>query len=189
MKTITLVWLRRKGACSGAIEAFQKRFGDKASVEDVANILHEFEERDWEAWLLAQDLELTVLMLENDVDIHVGDDYALYLAARNGRTSIVQFLLEKGADVHADYDVALRIAAEFGHLKVVQLLVEHGANIHAYSDAALRVAAEYGRLKVVQLLVENGANIHADNDAAFHRAARSGHPRVSQFLRRQSQKV
>ena len=157
MKTVTLARLRKGGACSGAIRIFQGRFGDKALVEDIIDFLHKLGRDSWEGWLLAQDYRLTVSMLAKGANIHAAHDFALFWAARCGRTRIIQLLLEKGA------------------------------NIHVYHDDALRWAAVGGHLKIVKLLAENGANVHANNDVALHQAEHCGHTGVARFLREYSQ--
>ena len=63
-----------------------------------------------------------------------------------------EWIIQEGIDIHADDEYALRWASENGHLEVVKLLLENGANVHAYNDYALRLASEYGHLDVVKYL-------------------------------------
>lgn len=55
-----------------------------------------------------------------------------------------KYFIEEGINIHADDDFALRCAAENGYLEVIRYLIENGANIHANDDFALRCAAVYG---------------------------------------------
>ena len=105
--------------------------------------------------------------IEEGIDIHADDDWALRYAAFNGHLEVVQYLIDKGADIHAYDDYALRYAAINGYLEVVRYLIDNGANIHARNDDALRCAAFNGHLEVVQYLIDKGADIHADDDWAF----------------------
>ena len=107
--------------------------------------------------------------IEESINIHADDDFALIYAAKNGNLELVKFLVDKGANIHADDDWALKYAAGNGYLEVVRYLVSKGANIHAYDDYALdcafRHAAENGHIEVVKFLVSKGANIwrHYEN--------------------------
>ena len=78
-----------------------------------------------------------------------------------------KYFIEEGINIHADDDWALRYAAINGYLEVVIYLIDKGANIHADDDWALISAAFNGYLEVVRYLIDNGANIHARNDYAF----------------------
>ena len=120
--------------------------------------------------------------IEEGVNIHADDDYALRYAAKNGNLELVKFLVDNNADIHAYNDYAFRYAAEYGYLEIVKYLIDNGANIHARNDYALIYAAGNGYLEVVQYLIENGANIHAYDDYALRYAAFNGHLEVVQYL-------
>jgi ankyrin repeat protein len=127
-------------------------------------------------------LEVVQLLLNNGANVHAGNDSALGWAAYNGHLEVVQLLFVNGADIHAGDDWALIFASRYGKLEVVRFLINNGANVHAQDDYALRYAAQYGHLRVVQLLLNNGANIHAGNDWALRWAAQFGHLEVVQLL-------
>jgi len=55
-------------------------------------------------------------------------------ASKNGRLDLVMVVLNQEANIHTQDDYALRWAAGNGHLDVVKYLVEKGANIHAYNE-------------------------------------------------------
>ena len=86
--------------------------------------------------------------IEESINIHADDDFALIYAAKNGNLELVKFLVDKGANIHADDDYALRYAAENGHLEVVQYLIDKGADIHADDDYAFK----YGTAEVITYL-------------------------------------
>ncbi len=182
-KFLTLTGLGKLGACSGAVEAFKKRFkSGTAHIPTVLSWIREIERNDWEGWALVQDPGLTMAFLKAGVDVHARDDYALRWASRYGYEKVVELLLKAGADVHADNDYALRWASENGHEKVVKLLLKAGADVHADDDYALRLASIYGHKKVVELLLKAGADVHARDDYALRWASEYGHEKVVKLL-------
>ena len=150
MKTITLDWLVERNACGEAIDAFTERFGEKASVRDVVEALHERELYNWEAWLLGQSYGLTILMIKEGADIHTANDLALFWAVREGQLRIVQFLLEDGANVHRDNEDVLQEALYGGYLRIAQYLLEHGANVNAIKRVDLNHALRGGHSRTVR---------------------------------------
>ena len=120
--------------------------------------------------------------IEEGINIHAYDDWALRCAAQNGYLEVVRYLIENGANIHAYDDCAFRYSSENGHLEVVQYLIDKGADIHTYNDDALKYAAINGYLEVVRYLIDKGANIHADNDYALRYAARNGYLEVVRYL-------
>lgn len=149
---ITIAWLKKAGACSRAIQDFRERSGTKASVKTVIKNLHKIGKSDWEAWLLGQELGLTITMIENGANIHADEDDALGWAAYKGHLDIVKYLLKNGLDIHAKDDVALKSASEGGRIKVVKYLVNKGADIHANDDLAIRTALDYNQFHIVEYL-------------------------------------
>ena len=137
MKYLTLDWLEKHKASEEEINRFEKRFGTKATIKEVVDVLHEINKPHWEAFLLAQSLPLTIAMIEAGADIHANNDVALCLAAELDHLGLVEYLVENGIDIHANHDFALRSVAARGHLKLAKYLVEHGADIHANDDLAL----------------------------------------------------
>ena len=86
--------------------------------------------------------------IEEGINIHADDDYALIYAAKNGYLEVVRYLIDKGVNIHADNDWALKYAAGNGHLEVVQYLIDKGADIHADDDYAFK----YGTAEVITYL-------------------------------------
>jgi len=83
-------------------------------------------------------------------------NWALFLAAYDGKTEIVKALLDAGADVHAGDEHALEIAVLHGHTETAMALLEAGANPRDESSpvAAWRLAAMNGHKDTVKALVE-----------------------------------
>lgn len=85
-------------------------------------------------------------------------------AARRGDESIVRYLVENGVDIHIGNDLALRWAAEYGHESVVRYLANNGADIHVFNEHALQLAAENGHKSIARYLMKNitSDNIYYD---------------------------
>lgn len=96
--------------------------------------------------------------LDAGADIHVHDEWPLFIAARGGYESVVRLLLDRGADIHAHNDWALTWAAWGGHEAVVCLLLDRGANVGA---VALELVAKGGHKAVFKLLKEHMENLAA----------------------------
>ena len=120
-------------------------------------------------------------LVENGVDIHTDDDYALKYAAEYGHLELVKCLVGLGANINSQDGFALRYASDNGHLGVVKYLIEAGADIHAGVDGALRVASANGHLEVIKCLIEAGADIHAGD--ALEYASSRGHVKVVNYLK------
>ena len=88
----------------------------------------------------------------------------LWLAAKNGHLSIVQYLHQEGADkdkVDEEGWSPLHVAAMEGHLTVVQYLCEIDASVRKLTiaqESPLWVAVQFDRLEVVQYLCEHGVS-------------------------------
>jgi hypothetical protein len=101
-----------------------------------------------------------VFLIENEIDIHVENDYALRYASAWGLKDSVALLLEHKANVHANANWALVLASKKGHKDTVALLLEHRANVHAKNNRALKLAIILGHEDVVSLLLEHKARVH-----------------------------
>jgi len=122
-------------------------------------------------------------LIQEGVNIHAQEDYALIWESYHGHLEIVRVLLKYGAYVHAIGYQSLRWASEDGHLEVVKLLLEYGSDVHARDDYALRCASKNGHLEVVKLLLENGADVHARENEALRWASDNGHLEVVKLLK------
>ena len=112
---------------------------------------------------------------------------ALYKAAQNGHSEIVDCLLQSGADSNArDFlgDTALHKASENGQGDIVDLLLRSGADINAQdrcAGTALHKASENGQGNIIDYLLRSGADINAQDvngKTALHRAAVSGNSKI-----------
>jgi len=115
----------------------------------------------------------------------------LFLASRNGRLEVAQFLLENGADLQClDWlkRSPLHGASENGHYDVTRFLLDKGADADA-RDAhlwtPLHMASKTGQFTVAQLLLDYGAEVDAQDDLRWtplHMASQEGHQDVVQLL-------
>jgi ankyrin repeat protein len=88
-----------------------------------------------------------------------------------GEVEMVKYLIEKGMDIKIGNNWPVRLAAKKGNLKMVEYLVSQGADITAKNNYALRKAVKYGKHEMVDYLIENGADINCienDKDRYFH---------------------
>lgn len=111
-------------------------------------------------------------------DLDAKDRYgqtALMLAARHGRTAMVQLLLERGAarDVTAKYGLsALMLAVVNRHIEVVRALVDAGADLSKrgsgapgfFGKTALDLARGQGD-ETMAALIEQAERRHADRQS------------------------
>jgi len=108
------------------------------------------------------DLEKVKKLVEQGVNIHADNEFALRIASECGYLELVKYLVEQGADVHHDQEKALYWATRNGRVKVVKYLVEQGANIDGTINI-FRTACFYNKVEVVKYLVEHGVvDTHAD---------------------------
>jgi uncharacterized protein len=90
---------------------------------------------------------------------------ALFAAAANGHTKLIQFLLYQGAQPDkADRrgQTALSAAAYGGHVEVVKVLLVSGANVNVrptQGPTPLLAAMQSGKVELVGLMVQHGADI------------------------------
>lgn len=120
---------------------------------------------------------------------------ALHLAAKIGRTDVVQQLLKAGAHVDAPAfgfmnATALCLAVYYGHVDVAQELIDYHAdlNVHLADIKAtpLHLAAMKGRVQITQMLIAAGAKVNArnrDNCTPLHTVAECGKFEIIKFLR------
>lgn len=118
---------------------------------------------------------------------------ALFLAANEGHTQIVEFLLQyedTNVDVRdCNADTPLTIAAYKNHTNIVRLLLNAGANVNASDKnglTALHCAAQNGCADILELLISKKANINAqggkNNKTALMFAASYGHTIIVRTL-------
>ncbi len=94
-------------------------------------------------------------------------DYIFKYSARQGHLDVLQLLIENGVDLHITDEYALSVSAQNGYLEIVRYLIEVGANVGANDNEALKYSVRRGYLVIAKILMENGANIHAEDDIAL----------------------
>lgn len=107
-----------------------------------------------------------------DADATYDSRPALFWAAQEGHTSIVDLLLDAGANVNlADPEgfTPLKQAIGESHLDTAEHLLLRGADVshRCHSDGgctALHTAAAYGLLDCIRLLLSHGADRKVRND-------------------------
>ncbi|XP_050307400.1 uncharacterized protein LOC126744096 [Anthonomus grandis grandis] len=112
----------------------------------------------------------TKLLNLKDIDFNtknINQHDALYLAAENNMTEIVEILLRNGAQIESfdkNNRTALHTSAENGCITVVELLLDKHANLYATDvsgNTALHLAIYSNQKRVVELLLKR------TNDSAF----------------------
>jgi ankyrin repeat protein len=72
---------------------------------------------------------LTSSDLKQNVNIHIGDDFAFRIACKKGYLDVVKYLVEspelkEHADIHVYKDIGFRQALENNHLEIVKYLLK-----------------------------------------------------------------
>ncbi|KAF7536873.1 hypothetical protein G7054_g4141 [Neopestalotiopsis clavispora] len=151
-------------------------------------------------WALQRNLKFVMKLLSETgrVDPNVADHMRssmLSLAARMGRSDVVDWLLSRDAHVNilsferSREMIALHEATEAGHLAIVERLLEANADVNATTkfrrETALQKAAGAGNLAIVDRLIQGKAWIDAANGwgcTALQKAAEAGHIAVVEQL-------
>ncbi len=112
------------------------------------------------------------LIKEAKADVNIADNFndtALHLAAREGKSDIVNLLCEHGANIDgkgSEGRTALHWASICGDLSIVQCLVGRGASVNQQNDdgfTPLHDASRYGDVSIASLLLESGADAAIKN--------------------------
>lgn len=112
-----------------------------------------------EAWLLAHGYRVQPLSEHN-----TSGQYALILAAQQGRDDVVKYLLRQGADLNivgADGNNTLWAACVAESNKCIAALLEAGIDVdfqNSNGATALTYASSRGKYKIVEQLLNAGAN-------------------------------
>lgn len=107
-----------------------------------------------------KNLELLDFLLQNNIDIHAGDDAALHLACQMLNLPLVIYLLNHQADINAKDSEALRIAIRKQSNQLVNFLLSKGATFPSDKDKLLEEAYTINySFEMRELLRNNGAVI------------------------------
>lgn len=115
----------------------------------------------------------------------------LPIAAREGRTQLVQRMLKKGVDPNlpdSSGRIALHQAALNDRVDIMRSLIASGADVNRADREGvtpLMCAAWEGRVTAAELLLQNGAIVNAKDNAgstALTRAAERGYTVMADFL-------
>jgi ankyrin repeat protein len=157
----TALWLAAKEGHTAAVEALLQAGADANKVDD-----------DGDAPLtVAASAPIAKMLIERGANANATNKLgqtALFCAACNSRSDVVEALLKTSVDVNkADKDgfAPLSVVAS---APIATLLIEHGADVNAanrFGETALLTAADEGRTDVVEALLQAGADVNkADDD-------------------------
>ena len=90
--------------------------------------------------------------LKNKADVHINNDYALWVASDNGNAKIVKLLFDNGANFDYRNNYALRCAAKNGHLDVIKVFINKGINITDNDPYIIEIVKKNGHLEILELL-------------------------------------
>ena len=103
--------------------------------------------------------DIVKLLIENDVNVQIQDNYALKMASLYGYYDIVKLLIDNGADITASDNYPIRMASYSGHYNVVKLLIENGADVTVGDNYPIKFASKNGHYDIVELLKQHGAKL------------------------------
>lgn len=136
--------------------------------------------------------EAQILLLENDPDLKDGHNRtALFYAAGNGHSAVVELLLENGANIDrrdSSLKTALSRACMGEHATTAGILLKNHAQVDpedSENQTPLSFAAEMGHAAIVQLLLDNNAEVDSMTDygrTPLLLAAMEGHINIVQLL-------
>ena len=115
-------------------------------------------------------LELTELLLKEDADVNVKDEYgwnALMYAVNEGNPEIVRLLLDSGIklnEVDKNGWTALLRAISDNKEEIIKMLIEAGADVNIRNkrnDSVLLYASKRCNKDIVEMIIEHGADINA----------------------------
>ena len=89
------------------------------------------------------------------------------------KVEVVKYLLTVGANIHMDDDDALLLAAKNNYLSTVQCLLAAGANVHAQYDGSIGWASMKGYTDMCGCLLAAGADISRISWEGFDKSAKN----------------
>lgn len=100
-------------------------------------------------------------------DKHLHGSACLILAAKNGRTDVIQHMLQEGCNIDQQNEegyTAIHAAASRGQTKTIEFLIKHSANLNIASTSgmtSLLSSLKNGHFDAAHLLIENKADVNA----------------------------
>ncbi|KAK1855285.1 ankyrin repeat protein [Colletotrichum chrysophilum] len=144
---------------------------------------------------------------DEDGEVSVALQKAIYIASSKGIGDTVQVLLKNKADVNVEggwlgnalhaasinaqgglYNTALQAASAHGYEEIVQFLLQSNADVNAQGgiySTALYAASFEGHYGIVQILVQNNADVNIPGGVfgnALQAASSEGHLKIAQLL-------
>ena len=100
-------------------------------------------------------------------DKHLHESVCLILAAKNGRTDVIQHMLQEGCNIDQQNEegyTAIHAAASRGQTKTIEFLIKHSANLNIASTSGmtpLLYSLQNGHFDAARLLIQNKADVNA----------------------------
>ena len=146
--------------------------------------------------ILNNQLEIVKLLVEYGVDLNPDEDSLLYLALRNGCSSIFCYFVEQGLEIeHTQKEIArLFLNMEDCDFESIKPAVKKmGLPLNLYGGECLRSAASEGNMPLVQFLLEEGVDINYHSPDMIYpyastpiiEAARDNHFEMVKYLAEQ----
>jgi len=98
-ETITFDELKEMRSSKKLLLFFLNNFGQDANLKNLVQKLHKLKKEKCEAWLLAQNPELTNGLIAAGANIKAARNKALRLAVNHRRKSVAEILIDNGADL------------------------------------------------------------------------------------------
>jgi cytohesin len=138
--------------------------------------------------------EVAVLLVARgaEININVGENNPLYIAALVGDKRLVEALLDKGADInyYNGQETPLHGAIGEGQEEIAELLIVRGANVNAKNmnqRTPLHYLATFSdSKKLAELMIQHHADVNAkskDGDTPLALAIAAGHKNIAEVLR------
>jgi len=116
-------------------------------------------------YILENNIQKLVNIVENGANIHYLNDYPFILACSKGYASIVSLIINcYNPNINAQNGLPLRIACIYGHMDIVICLIENGVDINIDDSGALIWCAYKGQNEIAKYLISKGADISARNN-------------------------
>lgn len=99
-----------------------------------------------------------VKFLENKIDLHIDDDFALFSASRSNKINIVKYLLSKGLKLDTRHHRVFKASLRSPQDEISQFIIQKHDDIKTINKF-LTFSAKAGKLDNVKLLIAKGGDI------------------------------